>query len=100
MTSKPPRRTFTEEFKQQLVQLYNSGKARATIIEEYKLPPSVFNRQVARINTLGSTKEANNRSPEQAEVLRLRKEVQCLLMENDILKQVALIMGQKSNYKG
>ncbi len=96
MTSRRPRRTFTEEFKQQLVQLYNAGKPRAEILAEYELTASAFDCWVSRINATGSTKEADNRSPEEAELIRLHKEVQQLRMENDILKQAALIMGRKS----
>lgn len=95
MTQKRERREFTEEFKRQMVQLYNSGKARAEIAREYDLTPSALNRWIERINATGSTKEADNRTPEQQELLRLRKQNQQLLMENDILKQAALIFGRK-----
>ena len=37
--------------------------------------------------------EKDNRTPEQEELIRLRKENQQLRMENDILKQAALILG-------
>ena len=37
---KRPRRTFTEEFKKQMVELYNAGKPRAEIVREYDLVPS------------------------------------------------------------
>ncbi|KGR79679.1 transposase, partial [Ureibacillus massiliensis 4400831 = CIP 108448 = CCUG 49529] len=40
-------------------------------------------------------KAEDNRSDEENELLELRKEVQRLRMENDILKQAALIMGRK-----
>ncbi|MDR7680071.1 hypothetical protein ACXQDN_12100 [Staphylococcus argenteus] len=36
----------------------------------------------------------DNLSDEEKELIKLRKEVQHLKMENNILKQVALIMGQ------
>ena len=89
------KREFTDAFKQQIVQLYNSGKPRSEIIKEYDLTPSAFDKWVSRINTTGSTKESDNRSPEAAELLKLRKENQKLKMENDILKQAALILAQK-----
>ena len=95
MTKKRERREFTEEFKRQMVQLYNSGKPRAGIAREYDLTPSALNRWIERINATGSTKEADNLTPEQQELLRLRKQNQQLLMENDILKQAALIFGRK-----
>ena len=78
-----------------MVQLVNNGKPRAEILREYELSPSAFDRWVKRINASGSSHEKDNRTPEQIELLRLRKENQQLKMENDILKQAALILGQK-----
>jgi len=95
MTEKRTKRTYTEEFKKQLVQLYNNGKPRAEIIKEYDLTPSAFDKWLRRINTTGSSHEKDNRTPEQEELIRLRKENQKLKMENDILKQAALILGQR-----
>ena len=96
MNNHSSRRTFSEEFKLQLVQLYNSGKSKASISREYDISTSVIDRWVKRINATGSTKESDNRTPEQIELRHLRKENQRLQMENDILKQAALIFAQKS----
>jgi transposase len=95
MTKRRQRREFTEEFKKQIVQLHNSGKARSEIVKEYDLTASAFDRWVERINGTGSSKEKDNRSPEQPELLRLQKENKKLKTENDILKQAALIFAQK-----
>ena len=95
MTEKRPKRTFTEQFKQQMVQLHNSGKPRSEIIKEYDLTPSSLDNWIRRINATGSAKECDNRTPEEIELLKLRKENQRLIMENDILKQAALILAQK-----
>jgi transposase len=95
MTERRQRREFTEEFKKQLVQLLNSGKPRNEIVREYDLTASAFDRWVLRINATGSSQEKANRTEEQTELLRLRKENQKLKMENDILKQAALIFAQK-----
>jgi len=38
------RRTFTKGFKQQMIDLYNSGKPRVDIIREYDLTPSSFDK--------------------------------------------------------
>ena len=89
------RRKFTREFKDQIVQLYVSGKPRTEIIKQYDLTPSAFDKWVRQQRTSGSFEEKDNRTPEQEELLRLRKENQQLAMENDILKQAALIMGRK-----
>ena len=96
MTEKRTRRTYTEEQKQQLVALHNQGKSRSEIIREYDLTGSAFDRWVKRINATGSSHEKDNRTPEEQELLWLRKENQRLQMENDVLKQVALIFARKS----
>jgi len=95
MTERREKRTYTEEFKKQLVQLSNNGKSRAEIIKEYELTGSAFDRWVRRINATGSSHEKDNRTPEEEELVRLRKENTRLKMENDILKQAALIFGRK-----
>lgn len=51
---------------------------------------------IKKYNKTGSFKACDNRTEEEKELLRLKKENQQLRMENDILKQAALILGQKS----
>jgi len=92
---KQQRRTFTTEFKKQMVQLYENGKSRAALVEEYDLTASALDRWIKQAQTTGSFKEKDNRSSEENELIALRKENQRLKMENDILKQAALIMGRK-----
>lgn len=36
------RRTFTDDFKKQMVQLYENGKSRASIVSEYELSASAL----------------------------------------------------------
>jgi len=89
------RRTFTTEFKEQMVMLYINGKPRAEIIKEYDLTASAFDKWIRQHQTTGSFKEADNRTQEQIELERVLKENKQLKMENDILKQAALILGRK-----
>jgi transposase len=93
--AKRERRTFTEEFKQQMVQLYQNGKPRKEIIREYDLTPSALDKWVGQSQTSGSFKEKDNVTDEQKELIELRKRNKQLEMENDILKQAALILGRK-----
>ena len=88
-------RKYTDEFKQQLVELYRSGKRRCDICREYDIATSLFDKWVKQASNSGSFHEKDNRTPEQEELIRLRKENQQLRMENDILKQAALILGRK-----
>lgn len=43
------RRNYTDEFKQKMVELYNSGKPRAELIREYELTPSVLSSWIKKI---------------------------------------------------
>jgi transposase len=95
MSGRRERRTFTTEFKFQMVKLFENGKPRSEIIREYELSPTVFDRWVKQSEGSGSFKEKDNRTPEESELIRLRKEVTQLKMENDVLKQAALILGRR-----
>lgn len=75
--------------------LYNGGKPRSEIIKEYDLTPSAFSSWILKYNTAGSFKAQDNRTPEENELIEARKELKQLRMENDILKQAALIIGRK-----
>jgi len=89
------RRTFTAEFKRQMVQLYEGGKTRTHIVRDYELTASALDRWMKQSQQSGSFKEKDNRTHEEKERVALRKDNQRLKMENDILKQAALIMGRK-----
>ena len=89
------RRTFTTDFKKQVVALYESGKSRQDIVREYELTASALDRWITQFRKSGSFTEKGNRSPEEEELIVLRKRNKQLEMEVDILKQAALIMGRK-----
>ena len=88
-------RHFEEGFKRQIVELYDAGKSAGEIKAEYDIGSSTLHRWVKRIHETGSTRAADNRTPEEDELIRLRKENKQLKMEVDILKQAALIFAQK-----
>ena len=98
MTEKKQRRKprkYTDAFKQQLVDLYHAGKRRCDICREYDISTSLFDKWVKQADNSGSFHEKDNRTPEQEELIKLRKENQQLKMENEILKQAALILERK-----
>lgn len=94
-TNRKPRRPFKESFKKQMVELHKSGKPRKDILRDYDLTPSTFDKWVKQYNQSGSFKEKDNLTPEEKELRELRKLNKELMMENDILKQAALIFGRK-----
>lgn len=90
MTEKKQKRAprkYTDEFKQQVVNLYHSGKRRCDICREYDISSSLFDRWLKQAENSGSFRDKDNRTSEEEELLKLRKENQQLKMENDILHQ-------------
>lgn len=88
-------RHFTDEFKRQIVDLYNAGKPKREIMDEYDLGKSTVERWIKSINATGSPRAADNRTPEQNRILELERENRRLRMEVDVLKQAALIYARK-----
>ncbi|SHJ72056.1 transposase [Parasporobacterium paucivorans DSM 15970] len=89
------RRTYTDEFKNQVIQLYKNGKRKCDIVREYDIAHSLLDKWIKQADNSGSFKEKDNLTPEQKELNELRKRNKQLEMENDILKQAALIFGRK-----
>lgn len=88
-------RHFTDEFKRQIVDLYNAGKPKREIMDEYDLGKSTVERWIKSINATGSPRAADNRTPEQNRILELERENRRLRMEVDVLKQAAPICARK-----
>jgi transposase len=73
MAEKRQRRTYTDEFKNQLVQLYLNGKRKCDIIREYDIAASLLDKWIKQSETTGSFKEKDNRSDVGNELIELRK---------------------------
>lgn len=86
---------YEDSFKKQLVELYNNGKSHTEIVKEYHVSSSALWKWIKFFNNSGSFKEKDNRTQLERDYKDLEKEVRQLRMENDILKQAALIMGRK-----
>jgi transposase len=86
---------YNDEFKRKIVNLANNGKRVTDIVDEYGIARSTVHKWKKNFNNSGSFKAKDNRTDEEQELLKLRKENKQLKMENDILKQAALILGQK-----
>ncbi len=83
-------RNYTDEFKRQIVELAKNGKSSGSIAK------SSVTKWVRDFKNSGSFRAKDNRTPEENELIELRKRVKELEMEADILKQAALIMARKS----
>ncbi|USK32147.1 IS3 family transposase [Bacillus sp. F19] len=95
--TKRERRTFTQEFKEQIVQLYLTGKPRKEIIREYDLTPSSLDKWISQQRNSGSFKEKDNLTPDQVKLAEVMKRNKQLEMENDIFKASRADHGTKVN---
>ncbi len=56
--------SYTDEFKKQIVVLYQSGKSIVKIIKEYEVPKSAVYQWIENFNNSGSFKVKDNRAVE------------------------------------
>jgi transposase len=75
--------------------LYQNGKSKSDITKEYDIHISVIGRWISQYDNSGSFKEKENISELELENIQLKKRNKELEMENDILKQAALILVRK-----
>jgi transposase len=87
--------SYTDEFRKQIAKLVINGKPVSQIVKEYGLAKSTVVTWAAKYQNTGSFRDADNRTAGETELIKLRKENKQLRMENDILKQAALILAQK-----
>lgn len=64
-----------------MVDLYQSGNPRMDIFREYDLNPSTFDKWGKQEKATDSFKEKDNLTPEQKELIKLRKELKDLEKE-------------------
>jgi len=88
-------RYYTEEFKRQIVELKLSGKSVSDLEREYKVTKTSIREWVRQYSNSGKFGTVENLTESEKELRLLRKENKQLRMENDILKQAALILGRK-----
>ncbi|TCO68098.1 IS3 family transposase [Marinisporobacter balticus] len=70
---KRKRRTYTHEFKNQFVQLYLNDKQKCDIVREYDISASLLDKWIKQSENTGSFKKKDNRTPEEQELIALRK---------------------------
>lgn len=95
MSQRRKKRVFEESFKLEMVQLYNSGIPRSELVKEYDLTPSALGKWINQYNSNQSFKPEDNLTEDEKEIIRLKKQLRDKEIEVDILKQAAVIMGQK-----
>ena len=84
-----------EAFKRRIVRLYENGKPAREIRDEYDISHSTPQRWVQGIRDSGSTKAADNRTPERNEPVELRRRNRQSEMEVDVSEQAAPVFARK-----
>lgn len=62
------RRTFTPEFKLQMVRLFENGKSKSDIVREYDLTPSALDKWIKHHQNSGSFNAADNLTNDEKEI--------------------------------
>ena len=88
-------RHYDEAFKRQIVQLYESGKPSREIRAGYDIARSTPRRWIQGIRDSGSTRAADNRTPERNEPVGLRRRNRRLEMEVDVSEQAAPVFARR-----
>lgn len=90
-----PRRTFSEEFKQQAARLVlDQGKTMAEVARELDLVPTAFREWVERARADRSAGRTGLTSDEREELSRLRRQVRILEEEREILKKATAFFAK------
>ena len=95
MTQRRTRRRFTREYKAQAVQrLIESGRPLADIAEELDVSPGQLSQWGNEQLAAGSAEALAQKKADEAEMLRLKREVKRLEDENLILRKAAAFFAR------
>ena len=85
-------KSYDEELKKTLVSLYENGKKISDLSREYGINESTIRPWIKKYGTIiTSTGEVTNND----EILKLKKELQQVKMENEILKKAVAIFTKE-----
>lgn len=85
-------KSYNEEFKKTIVTLYENGKKLAELSREYGINESTIRPWIKKYGTITtSTGEITNND----EIIKLKKKLQEIELENEILKKAVAIFSKK-----
>lgn len=91
------RRTFSDEFKTEAVRrVREDGRTPASVASELGIPRQLLATWLKRAKELAGGAAPGLAEEEKAELVRLRKEVERLRMEREILKKAAAFFAKES----
>lgn len=91
------RKSYSREFKLKAVELSNSSGSVLRVANELGISYETLKRWKKDYNAGKFTSEGSNRTPEQEEIIRLRKALRDAIEERDILKKAVGIFSEKKD---
>ena len=97
------KKTYTEDFKKMIIEVYNTGKPIKEICEEYGLSTTSLNNWINQVQPkekiskkpiITTNKNKNNERKDAEEISKLKKENEKIKMELEILKKAIAIFSQ------
>ena len=90
-------RTYDKKFKISALELYNNGKSGTDICRDLGIPISIFWSWLKQRDSEGikSFTGSGNIKPNNAEILKLKRELEDVKMERDILKKALAIFSRQ-----
>mgnify|MGYP002705849083 FL=1 len=86
------KKSYDEEFKKTIVNLYESGKRMAALWREYAVSHANIRNWINKYGTITtSTGEVTNND----EIMKLKKQLREVELENEILKKAVAIFSKK-----
>ena len=86
------KKSYDEEFKKTIVSLYESGKKMADLSREYGVSHTNIGNWIKKYGTITtSTGEVTNND----EIMKLKKQLREVELENEILKKAVAIFSKK-----
>ncbi len=89
------RNRYTDDFKREIVNLYKKGKSVISLCKQYNLLKVTIYHWIKQDKNSGSFKTNDNLTDTERDLIKANKRIKHLEMENDILKQAALIIGRR-----
>jgi len=97
------KKTYTEDFKKMIIEVYNTGKPIKEICEEYGVSTTSLNNWINQVQPkekiskkpiITTNKNKNNERKDAEEISKLKKENEKIKMELEILKKAIAIFSQ------
>ena len=90
-------KTYDKEFKLNAIEMYKNGKSGTDICKDLGIPPATFWGWLKQYNVEGSKSfvGSGNMKPSNEETYQLKKELDDIKMERDILKKALAIFSRQ-----